>query len=77
MDKLSKGTLYFKRSNGERIKLAENLNMEEAMVPINKFLDEHNYTSYYTRIWQREDEIWYDVSSHTEFFILKLKDVNV
>ena len=29
MDKTSKGTLYFKRSNGERVKLEDNLTMEE------------------------------------------------
>lgn len=74
MDKTSKGTLYFKRSNGERVKLEDNLTMETAMKPIKKFIDDHNYKSYYTRVWQREDEIWYDVGSYTEFFILKLYD---
>ena len=76
MDKTNKGTLYFKRSNGERVKLEDNLTMEEAFVPMKKFMDDHNFKNYYTRIWQRDDEIWYDVSSHTEFFILKLYDYN-
>ena len=76
MDKTSKGTLYFKRSSGERVKLEDNLTMETAMKPIKEFLKDHNYKSYYTRAWQKYDEIWYDVGSHSEFFILKLYDYN-
>ena len=36
----------------------------------NKFLDDHNYKSYYTRMWNDEHgNTWYDVGSYTEFFV--------
>lgn len=35
---------------------------------IKKFLDEHNFKSYYTRTWQEENRLKYDVGSWTEFF---------
>ena len=35
---------------------------------IKKFLDDHNYVSYYTRRWTRGGVMWFDVGSHTEFF---------
>lgn len=73
MDIKGKGDLYFKRSNGELILLAENVNNDEAFKKIHDFLDQHNYKSYYTRVWQKDDTVWYDVGSHSEFFCLKLK----
>ena len=53
--------------------MAENINNDEAFKKIHDFLDQHNYKSYYTRVWQKDDEVWYDVGSHSEFFCLKLK----
>lgn len=35
---------------------------------IKKFLDDHNYVSYYTRRWTVDGVMWFDVGSHTEFF---------
>ena len=32
------------------------------------FLDDHNYVSYYTRVWTVDGVTWFDVGSHTEFF---------
>jgi hypothetical protein len=43
---------------------------------INKFLDKHNFKSYYTRVMPDGDDpnrIILDVGSHTEFF--KIEDV--
>lgn len=74
MEIKGKGDFYFKRSNGELVLLAENVNHEEAMVKMKEFIDEHNYKSYYTRVWQKDDTVWYDVGSWTEFFCLKLND---
>ena len=74
MDIKGKGDLYFKRSNGELVLLAENVSHEEAMVKMKEFIDDHNFKSYYTRVWQKDDTVWYDVGSHSEFFCLKLKD---
>lgn len=64
------GDFYFERSNGERILLAENVNREAAFAVMKQFLDDHNYKSYYTRTWEENNELWMDVGSHTEFFIL-------
>lgn len=69
-----KGDLYFKRSNGEMILLAENINNDEAFKKIHEFLDQHNFKSYYTRVCQHGNEVHYDVGSWSEFFCLKLKE---
>ena len=64
------GNFYFERSNGERLLLAENVTQKAAFTVMQQFLDDHNYHSYYTRTWQRDNELWMDVGSHTEFFVL-------
>jgi ribulose bisphosphate carboxylase small subunit len=50
---------------------------EDAFKAINKFLSDHNYKSYYTRIWFADDnkkkEI-VDVGSHCEFFHIVKED---
>lgn len=74
MDIKGKGDFYFKRSNGELVLLAENVSHEEAMVKMKEFIDEHNFKSYYTRVWQKENTVWYDCGSWSEFFCLKLND---
>ena len=76
MEIKGKGDLYFERSNGEMVLLAENVNNDEAFKKIHEFLDQHNYKSYYTRICQHENEIHYDVGSWSEFFCLKLREEN-
>ena len=35
---------------------------------ITEFLEDHNYVSYYTRMWTIDGVTWFDVGSHTEFF---------
>lgn len=47
---------------------------QEAFTEINKFLKEHNYKSYYTRIWYEDNIKKHDVGSYTEFFHLELED---
>ena len=64
------GSFYFERSNGERVLLAESVDKEAAFSIMKNFLDDHNYKSYYTRTWEEGNELWIDVGSHTEFFIL-------
>ena len=67
--------LYFENSYGEERVIAEVKNEQEAMKEIKKFLDDHNYKSYYTRTWMRnQNEKVYDVGSHSEFFIAKLNE---
>ena len=63
-----KRNLYFQRSNGEHRMLKEQLTEQEAVAEMKKFMDMHNFTSYYTRIWEVDDVKFFDVGSHTEFF---------
>lgn len=63
--------LYFKRSNGEYLLLATNLPDQKIYIYIQDFLDKHNFKSYYTRTWEVNGERWFDVGSHTEFFVWK------
>lgn len=65
--------LYFKNSKNEERLIAEPSSYREAFDAINKFLADHNYKSYYTRLHVNRDEhwIWFDVGSHSEFFYLR------
>ena len=63
--------LIFQNSRGEERVIAEPQNREEVHKEIKKFLDEHNFKSYYTRIWEENGRLKYDVGSHTEFFFLE------
>lgn len=64
--------LIFENSFGKERVIAEVCDEKEAMKEINKFLDEHNYKSYYTRTWQKDNRKYYDVGSWSERFILDL-----
>lgn len=63
--------VYFENSNGERRPISDEITSRaEAFDAINKFLDDHNYTSYYMRMWcDDEGWTWFDVGSYTEFFV--------
>lgn len=62
--------VYFENSKGKRRVIGEDANTpQEVMKIIQKFLDEHNYKSYYTRTWCKDGWTWFDVGSHTEFFL--------
>ena len=63
--------LYFQNSHGVERLIAELLNKQEVNKEINKFLDDHNFKSYYTRVWEEDGRLIFDVGSHTEFFILE------
>jgi hypothetical protein len=60
--------LEFQNSKGQRREISKPHNIKEMWSDINKFLDEHNFTSYYSRINFEENEWEIDVGSHTEFF---------
>lgn len=60
--------LYFQRSNGENILLAEDVTEVETHKEMKKFMDAHNFKSYYTRSWEKDGVKWYDVGSWSEFF---------
>lgn len=40
---------------------------------VHEFLKKHHYEIPYTRMWIEENEIWFDVGSHTEFFIVEFE----
>lgn len=63
--------LIFQNSRGEERIIAEPSNREEVNKEINKFLDAYNFKSYYTRVWEENGRLIFDVGSHTEFFILE------
>ena len=63
--------LYFQNSRGVERLIAEASNREEVVKEINKFLDDHNYKSYYTQICEDNGRLMIDVGSWSEFFYLK------
>lgn len=72
MDEIRKMKVYFENTNGVRREIGTVDTQEEAFKIIRKFLDEHRYKAPYWRSWSEESgEIWFDVGSHTEFFIMK------
>lgn len=63
--------VYFRDSFGKKRLLAENIsNKEEAWKVMKKFMDDSNFKCYYTRMWYSDGYTWYDVGSHTEFFLV-------
>ncbi len=63
--------LYFQNSRGEERVIAEPINREEVTKEINKFLADHNFKSYYTRVWEENGRLKLDVGSWSEFFFLE------
>lgn len=63
--------LYFQNSRGVERLIAEASNREEVVKEINKFLYDHNYKSYYTRVWEEDGRLMIDVGSWSEFFYLE------
>lgn len=64
--------LYFRNCYGTERLIAECQTAQEVHKEIKKFLDEHNYKSYYSRSWKEDNgDIVVDVGSYTEFFIIK------
>ena len=66
--------LYFKRSNGEKILLLPGASsFKEIFENIDNFLKDRNFKCYYKRVngTEKDDSVWIDVGSHTEFFIIK------
>ena len=63
--------LIFQNSRGEERVIVEPSNREEVNKEINKFLYDHNFKSYYTRVWEDNGRLIFDIGSHTEFFLLE------
>ena len=73
------GRLFCENSQGIRREIANNISKEDCGKEIQKFIQDHNkgkpkdkkFHSYYTRTWEENGEIVFDVGSHTEFFYYK------
>lgn len=63
--------LYFRDCRGNERLIAECETISEVHKEIKKFLDEHEYVSYYSRSWGNEESVVIDVGSHSEFFVVK------
>lgn len=62
--------VYFRDSHNKKRFLEEVTTKENAWKVIQRFMDNHNFTCYYTRTWFQDGYTWYDVGSHTEFFLV-------
>lgn len=63
--------LMFQDSYGKERIIGESDNKVVIQALIRQFLDDHNFKSYYTRVWAENDRLVLDVGSHTEFFIIE------
>ena len=61
--------LYFLDSRGNKRLLATDVDWDSAIKIIDKFIDDHNFKSYYKRFWEVSEGTMVDVGSHVEFFL--------
>jgi len=64
--------LYFVNSYGKRRHISQVYDLRETNTIIADVLEDRGFKSYYTRMWYEKDkqELWFDVGSHTEFFVV-------
>ena len=63
--------VYFRDSYGEKRLLAKDVPTKEvAWRHMQSFMDAHDFKCHYTRIWFEDGYTWFDVGSHTEFFLI-------
>lgn len=60
--------LWFEDRYGQWRALCQCANKIDVGIAIKRFLDKHNFKSYYTRTWDEDGFRHYDVGSHVEFF---------
>jgi hypothetical protein len=60
--------IYFENIRGIRTKIGEAKTMYDVYEIVNKFLEKHNYISYYKILNDLGSEYQLDVGSHYEFF---------
>ena len=63
--------LIFRNSSREERVIAEVESATEMFNEINKFCEELNYKIPYTRGWEEDGRMFFDVGSWSEFFILE------
>ena len=63
--------LIFRNKQGKERVIAESKNVKEIHKEIKKFVDDHHFKSYYTRVYEEDGKLKFDVGSHTELFYLE------
>lgn len=69
----NKYTVYFKNSYGDKRKIGEAISIKFIYKIIDNFLKDHNYKSFYKRMWDEGNSTVIDVGSYTEFFYVEPK----
>ena len=62
--------VYFRDSHEKKRLLKEVETKESAWKVMQEFMDDHNFQCYYTRLWFADGYTWFDVGSHTEYFLV-------
>lgn len=63
--------VIFQNSRHEEREIGNAVDMNGAYDVIDKFLDEHNFKSYYKRVWEENGRIKVDVGSWSEFMYIE------
>lgn len=63
--------VIFQNSRKQEREIGTAADMNGAYDVIDKFLDEHNFKSYYKRVWEENGRIKVDVGSWSEFFYVE------
>ena len=63
--------VFFENSRHEEREIGTAVSMDNAYSVIDKFLDDHNFKSYYKRIWEENGRIKVDVGSWSEFMYIE------
>ena len=67
---MDKKIMYFLRSNNEYLVLNDYCTEEEGWKAAHEFMTNHGFEAPYIRTWfDTKGNKWFDVSSHTEFFV--------
>ena len=63
--------VIFENSRKQEREICTVADMNGAYKIIDKFLDEHNFKSYYKRVWEENSRTKVDVGSWSEFFYVE------
>lgn len=66
--------LKFYCTDGTEKAIADVKDLDEADKAINKHLEDNNIKCYYVRHWIKDGKSWTDFGSHTEFFVVDIKE---
>lgn len=66
--------LKFYCADGTKKTIAEVKDLDEADKAIQKYLEDNNIKCYYARHWIKDNKMWTDFGSHTEFLVVEMND---